>query len=220
MPLPLKPPRGAIPLLIVCGAHMVCLGALILGSDQAALPRMTQEVISVAVLSPQSLPQIIPSTESVPVSPKFRQQTAKLPSIPAHSAQGDQPAPAVVLNEQPTELQPSLPVNMDMVKAVMPILPVAVVPPRSDASHLNNPAPVYPALSRKLGEQGRVLLSIHVLADGSVGEIQLKQSSGFSRLDEVALVTVKRWKFVPARQGDTSIAYWYTQPMNFTLDGA
>jgi len=90
--------------------------------------------------------------------------------------------------------------------------------PRTDASHLNNPKPVYPAASRRAGEQGRVLLSVYILPDGSVGEIKLKQSSGHPRLDQSALDAVRRWRYVPAKRGNEPIPYWYVQPIAFSLD--
>ncbi len=96
--------------------------------------------------------------------------------------------------------------------------PSPVVPPRVDAAHLNNPAPVYPAPSRRLREEGRVLLDVHILPDGSVGQIRLRASSGHHRLDRAALDAVRRWRYVPARQGGQAIAYWYVQPIVFSLN--
>jgi protein TonB len=93
-----------------------------------------------------------------------------------------------------------------------------VIPPRSDASGLNNPNPTYPAMSRRLAEQGKVLLEVLILANGTVGEIKLKQSSGFKRLDDAALQTVKQWRFQPAKRGNQAIDYWYIQPISFSLD--
>ncbi|MBS1186073.1 MAG: hypothetical protein H6R04_91 [Burkholderiaceae bacterium] len=90
--------------------------------------------------------------------------------------------------------------------------------PRTDAAHLNNPKPVYPSVSRRMGEQGRVLLSVYILPDGSVGEIRLKQSCGHPRLDESAMTAVRRWRYVPARRGNEPIPYWYVQPISFSLD--
>jgi protein TonB len=90
--------------------------------------------------------------------------------------------------------------------------------PRTDATHLNNPAPHYPTLSRRFGEQGRVLLDVYILPDGSVGEIRLNTSSGFRRLDEAALAAVRNWRFVPARRGESAIPYWYVQPITFSLN--
>jgi protein TonB len=92
-----------------------------------------------------------------------------------------------------------------------------MTPPRSDASALNQPA-AYPPLSRRLREEGRVLLDVHILADGSVGEVRLRQSSGYERLDEAALDAVRRWRYVPARRGDEPVATWYVQPVAFSLN--
>ncbi|MEJ2629885.1 MAG: energy transducer TonB [Acidihalobacter sp.] len=97
-------------------------------------------------------------------------------------------------------------------------MPQAVTPPRSDAAHLNNPPPPYPSLSRRLREEGRVVLDVYILADGRVGEIRLRRSSGHPRLDEVALDAVRRWRYVPARRGDEPIPFWYVQPVDFRLD--
>ncbi|HAV73997.1 MAG TPA: energy transducer TonB [Limnobacter sp.] len=99
-----------------------------------------------------------------------------------------------------------------------PEAPAPVTPPRTDAAHLNNPAPQYPALSRRLGEQGRVMLDVYILPDGSVGEIKLNRSSGFPRLDNAALQAVKTWKYVPAKRGDKPIPFWYVQPVSFVLN--
>lgn len=102
--------------------------------------------------------------------------------------------------------------------APVPEAPAPVTPPRTDAAHLNNPAPQYPALSRRLGEQGRVMLDVYILPDGSVGEIKLNRSSGFPRLDNAALQAVKTWKYVPAKRGDKPIPFWYVQPVSFVLN--
>jgi len=66
-------------------------------------------------------------------------------------------------------------------------------------------------------EQGTVLLQVLILPDGSVGEVRVKESSGYKRLDDTAIKAVKQWKYIPARQGDETIAYWYLQPLEFSL---
>lgn len=214
--------RRALPLLLICTAHLLGLLALAYGLGSSP-PTPPQAVISAVVLPPQPLPVVAPPSEPTPEPPKPQQSPTPPKPAPLPPLKNAPPAPDAI-TAPATEPQP---VQPEVARAEAaptppappaPPTPPAVVPPRSDAAHLNNPAPAYPTLSRKLGEQGRVLLSIYVLADGTVGEIKLKQSSGFSRLDEVALSTVKRWKFVPARQGDNTIAYWYVQPLNFSLN--
>ena len=63
------------------------------------------------------------------------------------------------------------------------------------------------------------MLRVHVSADGNADAIELKSSSGSARLDEAALSTVKRWRFVPARQGEQPVAAWTVIPITFSLKG-
>jgi TonB family protein len=94
----------------------------------------------------------------------------------------------------------------------------AVYMPNADASELNNPKPPYPAISRRLGEQGRVILKACVSSIGGIDSLNLIKSSGFDRLDRIALETVRRWKFIPARRGQQPVAMCYQLPIQFTLE--
>lgn len=89
--------------------------------------------------------------------------------------------------------------------------------PRFDADYLNNPAPGYPALSRRLREQGVVLLRVYVLPSGSPEQVELKQSSGSARLDESALTAVRKWRFTPAQSAGRAVAAWVVVPIAFSL---
>lgn len=90
--------------------------------------------------------------------------------------------------------------------------------PNSEASELNNPKPPYPAISRKLNEQGLVLLRACIGTSGTLDSVELKQGSGYSRLDQIALKTVKQWKFLPAKKGNTPIPMCYELPVKFILE--
>ncbi len=94
-----------------------------------------------------------------------------------------------------------------------------IVLPNLNASYLNNPAPPYPSLSRQNGEQGKVLVRTFVNEAGNVEKVTLKKSSGYERLDNVALETVKAWRFVPATQGDKNVSAWIVVPISFSLEG-
>jgi protein TonB len=98
--------------------------------------------------------------------------------------------------------------------AVLPL-----VPPNFNADYLHNPAPPYPPLARRMNEQGRVVLRVLVNADGFVEQVELRTSSGSSRLDQSALETVRTWKFVPARRGNSPVAAWVLVPISFSLQG-
>jgi protein TonB len=66
-----------------------------------------------------------------------------------------------------------------------------------------------------------VLLEVLVAADGRAAEVRLLRSSGFAPLDDSATRTVReRWRFIPARRGDTPVASRVTVPIRFRLDDA
>jgi len=100
-----------------------------------------------------------------------------------------------------------------------PVVAVPVMPPNFNADYLDNPPLAYPPLSRRMGEQGKVLLRVLVNPKGTADKVELRSSSGSSRLDDAALDVVKRWRFVPARQGDQPVAAWVTIPITFSLKG-
>lgn len=88
----------------------------------------------------------------------------------------------------------------------------------SKPDYLKNPSPVYPELARQKGQQGFVLLTVQVDANGYVQIIHVKQSSGFSLLDQAAVKSVKRWKFVPAKLGSMPVAASVDVPIRFKLE--
>jgi periplasmic protein TonB len=90
--------------------------------------------------------------------------------------------------------------------------------PSSEAHGLNNPKPAYPKQSRRLNEQGQVLIRVFVAADGSPQQGEIKTSSGFDRLDQEALRTVMRWRFMPGQRFGTPEAMWFNVPVNFVLE--
>lgn len=93
-----------------------------------------------------------------------------------------------------------------------------VEPPRFGVSYLNNPAPDYPPTSRRLGEEGRVLMKVLVSADGSAENVQIEQSSGSERLDNAAINAVKRWRFIPAKKNNQALSAYVIVPVKFSLD--
>ena len=91
--------------------------------------------------------------------------------------------------------------------------------PNLNADYLDNPAPPYPEDARERGEQGKVLVRALINADGTVAELTMKRSSGFANLDQSALETVKKWRFVPARRGAATVSAWVVVPISFSLEG-
>lgn len=90
--------------------------------------------------------------------------------------------------------------------------------PSSRADYLNNPKPDIPTVSRRLGEQGQVTLRVFIDTQGQPTQVEVLQSSGYTRLDDVARTTVLRsWRFVPGKRNGTPEAMWVNVPINFVL---
>ena len=73
-------------------------------------------------------------------------------------------------------------------------------------------------MSRRLGEHGRVLVRVLVGIDGTPLKAELKQSSGFDRLDQTALDTIMTWRFVPGQRAGVKEAMWAVVPLQFVLE--
>lgn len=169
-------------------------------------------------------PAPVKTPEPVPAKIKpVRQHKAHKPHRPQHS---HQPQRSQQSDERRSQLaEPSAAPSVSEPAAPPPVAnPVTseapaqtLIPPSSDSPRLRNPAPVYPAMSRKLREQGTVLLRLLVKANGQVESVSIKESSGFKRLDDTALRTVRRWHFVPATQAGLAVDYWYELPVEFSL---
>jgi protein TonB len=82
---------------------------------------------------------------------------------------------------------------------------------------LANPAPVYPTLSRRLGEEGTVVLRVQIDSEGLARTVELAQSSGYPRLDQAALEAVRRWRFAPAQRDGRAVEAWVRVPIVFRL---
>lgn len=85
------------------------------------------------------------------------------------------------------------------------------------AKGLDNPKPPYPLISRRLNEEGKVVLNVCVSLTGLVEKLKLEKTSGYQRLDDIALETVKKWKFIPAKNHDRDVNACYLLPVQFIL---
>lgn len=82
----------------------------------------------------------------------------------------------------------------------------------------SNPKPKYPAAAQRRHLEGKVLLTVRVSAEGDSEQVSILKSSGHEILDDVAVETVKKWKFVPGRKGSKAIATTVTVPINFKFN--
>lgn len=103
------------------------------------------------------------------------------------------------INAVPAEkiLRPMPPGALTSSAAAAPGSPTASrYQPRGDTPQ--TPQPAYPALALRRGYQGTVAVEFTVTGAGQITNVRLRNSSGYTVLDEAALETVRdRWQFPP-----------------------
>lgn len=205
---------GGIGLALIL--HLSALQWL-LSLRNSAVPEQRQvQTISASVVSE-------PAAVTTPQPPEPTPDMAAPAPTPPPVAKRESPIkrPAT---KTPAPRQPAPPVTAPaatpaatQAAPVKPEVPPPVEPPRFDADYLANPAPAYPPISRRQGDQGTVLLDVAVSADGRADEVGIARSSGHPRLDEAARKAVLRWKFKPAQRGGIAIAARVKVPVQFSL---
>jgi len=174
--------------------------------------------VMVSLIAP---PQIVEKPQQppkpLPVKAKAQRPEPAEPR-PLITAASEAPAPVTAPAPAPQLLAP-VEGSPPPPSAARTAAPVPFVPPNFNAAYLDNPPPPYPALARRMGEQGKLVLRVLVNVKGTADKVELKSGSGSTRLDNTALETVRRWRFIPARQGSEAVPAWVLIPITFTLEG-
>jgi TonB family protein len=82
---------------------------------------------------------------------------------------------------------------------------------------LNNKMPPYPVMAKRMRQEGTVVLVVEVLENGTAGDIRIAVTSNSELLDKVALETVKKWNFQPAKKEGTPYVQRLRIPITFKL---
>ena len=78
-------------------------------------------------------------------------------------------------------------------------------------------AEAYPPLLRGAGIGGTIRVYFFIEADGSVGGVQLDQSSGYEALDDAALRVASVYQFSPAMLREEAVPVWVSFPITFQV---
>lgn len=206
------PKAGLATVMVVAAAHVAVLLLLLAVVPAERLAEMARPLtVRLIELAPKPVAEVPPAPAKP--TPRRAEPPPRVLAVTTPIAQSTAPVFMVAPAPEPAPVAvPPAPTF-----AVPAPLPMTVA--RFDAAYLNNPQPVYPNASRRLGEEGKVVLRVHVDPDGRPSEIEIRTSSGFPRLDAAAYEAVSRWRFVPARRGDEPVAAWVAVPIVFNLEG-
>ncbi|GMV00346.1 MAG: hypothetical protein AMXMBFR52_00020 [Burkholderiales bacterium] len=84
--------------------------------------------------------------------------------------------------------------------------------------YLSLPVLRYPNASRRMMEEGRVEVRVLVDVAGAPRETVVVHSSGYPRLDEAALATVRATRFKPYAENGVPMPFWVVMPLIFELE--
>ncbi len=87
----------------------------------------------------------------------------------------------------------------------------------AQVGYLTRPSPIYPARSRRAGDQGTVTVRVLVDASGRPSQVVLQKSSGHPELDESALSALRAARFRPFVDAGIAQSVWVICPIGFSL---
>ena len=190
------------PAIAVVGLHLVLIYGLVASTGIIKVPTLVEPLQTVFIDEPvtESEPEV------EPVEPEIDE------AIPL-----DEPVPELQFEEVPAPPSDILMPPSDSAIAATPSETGATAQQLKTTTRVE---PVYPATSRRLGEEGTVRLRVLVDERGRPKDVDVLNSSGFERLDRAAIDAVKRWRFEAATDGTRAISTWTQVAITFKLTDA
>lgn len=156
--------------------------------------------------------------------------------FPEHEPVDERPTPVVNLEPLAMRLDPSTP-RIEIESAAIADAPPSANAPTAvvssapvvgamtavaveEVQYVQAPKPRYPAISRRLKEQGVVVLKVLVNERGEAQRIEVADSSGFERLDRAAVEAVAGATFRPLLENGVPRAMLVLIPIEFGLHRA
>lgn len=225
--LPTSPVRLPISRNIVITASVVIFHVAALWALQNGLLRRAAEHVVPAELLTRIIeiePPKVAQPPPPPPPPKPAPKPAKLPPPPMPVAVRD-PAPAPQAPTGVVEPQPPAPAVLAPV-APAPAPPAPPAPARlveitqGETEYIRPPRPVYPALSKRSGESGVVIIAVYYSSSGHAKRAEVFKSSGFERLDRAARDAVMASQVTPFRRAGVNedTQFLLKAPINFVLE--
>lgn len=206
------------PLAAVVVAHALLFYCI----SSGLMTRMVDVAVAKAVMVDfVELPQEIKEPTAPKIVPVARIEPPRLPFVPVTEVQVAAPPvrPIVaVQTEQPVAKVPA-PAPPEVASAPVAPAPVASAPRTitSGVQYILAPQVVYPQMSRRMGEQGKVVLRILVNENGKPDQVLVQTSSGSPRLDEAGRQAALRALFKPYIEDGRAVPVYAIVPLVFTL---
>jgi protein TonB len=218
---------------VVAALHVAALTAIMMLRHEPLHATLESHVITAQLLPPTppappvAMQSIAPSPKPappVPTKPKVQPKPAPTPKptptrTPPPLPRAATPSPTPVAAPDPTPPAPAAPAAPPAAAAPAISHETMEISAPKNVSHVecNIAKPDYPSLSRRRGETGTAYVKFVVGLNGKLESIELKKSSGFSRLDDAALAAVHASACKPYLEDGQPVRAAYSQPFDFSL---
>ena len=208
------------PLALIAAVHVVVFYGVYSGLLHRVMTSAIPAEVFVSIIAPP------PPAPAPPLEPLAEMQelppptvTAPLPVISIAPLENAirLPAPAAPLAETAA---PAAAVGAAAAAAPAAAPAATVSSPRisiSGVEIIRAPQPEYPALSKRMGEQGKVVLLVLVNDKGLPEQVVVQTSSGFPRLDEAGRQAVLRALFKPRMEDGRPVTAFVILPLHFSV---
>ncbi|QYF95527.1 energy transducer TonB [Massilia sp. PAMC28688] len=207
------------PLAAVLGAHAVLFYAAYSGMLTRMVDAALPDAVLVSFVAPVA--EVKPPPAAPKLVPVVQLPPPALPVVPVPEVQfaPQQNVITTVQSSAPAEVRPVPPPPAPVVAAAPAPAAVASTPRTitSGVEYVREPQPVYPQMSRRMGEQGRVMLRILINEKGRPEQALVHSSSGSPRLDEAGRQAALRAQFKPHMEDGRAVAVYVIVPVNFQL---
>lgn len=204
-----------VPISLIVVLHAGMFYMLQSGMLHRAVEAVVPQVVNVTFVQPPAAEQT-PPPKAVPLvqqAPAIVPPPLPLLNITVENTITVPPAPARVHAEAAPAPVAAPPAPPAPVAAPAPSTPRTV----QGVEYVRPPAPVYPSISRRLGETGVVMLRVLISERGLPEQATVQKSSGSGNLDEAGRQAVMRTQFKPYMEDGKAIPVYALVPINFQL---
>lgn len=194
----------------------------------ASATRTAPKTVYVSFITPEQ-PKPVEAPKPPPPKPKPVPEKKPVKKTPLRPVPKPPSEKAITAPPEPPPA-PEPPAPQEPVTAAAPALPAAPAPapapaapaaPRllsSGIQYVKPPEPQYPPFSRRMREEGKVVMRVLVNENGRAERAEIQSSSGYPRLDEAAIRAAMRAVFKPHIENGRPVAVYALIPINFQLD--
>jgi protein TonB len=206
--------RKLAPLAAIVVGHAIVFYLAWSGMLRTVTHAILPQVVTVTfVAAPEPL-KPAPAPKEVPLAQPKQSFVPPLPQVNIVQTE-----PTITL--PPPQARPAEPAAAAAVvtaHAAPPAPPQAAAPKTiSGVEYIRAPQPVYPSISRRMGETGTVMLRVLIGEKGTAEQVTVQKSSGSNNLDEAGRQAVLRALYKPYLEDGKPVAVYALVPINFQL---